>query len=88
MTDKSDSLHLVDVADDQGGEEDLRERSRHRVHRRHHRRAQEVCKLGREDGQLLLLPTLRIVVEGEGRAAEGDDDDEGPEDDPEEAAAG
>ena len=26
-----------------------------------------------------LLPTLRIVVEGEGRAAEGDDDDEGPE---------
>ena len=26
-----------------------------------------------------LLPTLRIVVEGEGRATEGDDDDEGPE---------
>ena len=26
-----------------------------------------------------LLPTLRIVVEGEGRTTEGDDDDEGPE---------
>ena len=79
---------LINVANYNRGEEHIVQRRGHRVHRRHHRRAQEVCKLGREDGQLLLLPTLRIVVEGEGRAAEGDDDDEGPEDDPEEAAAG
>ena len=68
MTDKSDSLHLVDVADDQRGEEDLRERSRHRVHRGDHRGVHEV------DG---------VPVEEEPSRAEGGRDNEAPEHHPE-----